>query len=173
MWAQEGGKNCLFGALQSSQGRSGSLHIPDKFINRIVSYLERFFVTVFKLCACSFYLHRPVKTLICTKNKKHPSCSRQKVHASAGEMTFLDSKDRVCFLLKLSIVPGAAAVVLRGEPPTAGQGSQSEGRRGRPWGRGAPALPRSHRTRKRATVANSTHVGKLLFLWANRSLQSP
>lgn len=68
-----------------------------------------------------FYLHRPVKALICTKNKKHPSCSRQKVHASAGEMTFLDSKDRVCFLLKLSIVPGAAAVVLRGEPPTAGQ----------------------------------------------------
>lgn len=43
------------------------------------------------------------------------------MHASAGEITFLDSKDRVCFLLSLSIV-SAAAVILRGaERPPAGQ----------------------------------------------------
>lgn len=31
------GEKNLFGAVQSSQGRSGYLHIPDKFINRIAS----------------------------------------------------------------------------------------------------------------------------------------
>lgn len=73
-----------------------------------------------------------MKALIGRKNKTHPSCCRQKVHASAAEKTFLDSKDRVCFLLQPSIVPGAAAVVLWGEPDS----SHSEDRTGRAWRRG-------------------------------------
>lgn len=72
-----------------------------------------------------------MKALICGMNKKHPSCHRQKTHASAGKMTFLDSKDRVSFLLSHSIV-SAAAVILRRACSHQQSSSQSEGRTG-PW----------------------------------------
>lgn len=89
---------------------------------------------------CSFYLHRPVKAHICRKNKKTSFLLQtERACIGGGEKTFLDSKDRVCFLLELSIVPGAAAAVLSGEPPPAGS-SQSEGRIGRPWGQGRSSL---------------------------------
>lgn len=129
-----------------------------------------FFEIVFEALHVFFYLHRPVKALICRKNKKHPSCSRQKVHASAGEMTFLDSKDRVCFLLQRSIVP-RAAVVLRGEPPTAGQqpirGQDGETLRPRPLQpRHVPTAQERRQQRETASM-----WANLPFLWVYISLQ--
>lgn len=47
-------KNCLFGALQSSQGQSSSSHIPDKFINQIFSESLNFFFFDGASSTCSF-----------------------------------------------------------------------------------------------------------------------
>lgn len=89
----------------------------------------------------------------------------QTERARTGDMTFLDSKDRVCFLLRPSIVPGAAAaaaaVVLRGEPPTAGQQQPIRGRDGE-----TEASPRSHRTKKTAKegTSNSLQASSMALL---------
>lgn len=103
------------------------------------------------------------------KNKKHPSCYRQKEHASAGEMTFLESKDRVCFLLKLSIVPGAAAVVLRGGSHQQQGSSQPESRTG-PEGRGPSGHLPTAQDRRQEREMHS--CGQMYSLWANKRLQS-